>query len=657
MLPAPWTTGRSCSCPTPACSAAPSACCSTAPPGSAGRRCVACPEGPLAAAARGAGLRGRADPRPLAAAARARASARAAGSAGSRSTPRGSPAATGPPRWWPGARAPCSPPRPRRSPARRWLAVHHDLLPERRRGRRRARREPPRRRRRGDLATRSRATCGAARATILHPGVDLAAWPRAAAAPTGPPRALVLGALVPWKRADLALEIAARIPELRLELAGAPLPGDDDGFAAGLRDRAARRDLRRPRDVLRRARRPARRRSPAPHLLLHCADAEPFGMALLEALASGPPGRRARRRRAAGDRRRTAPGGSTRPATRTPARRPCAPLLADAAAPAAARARAERFPVEASAARLRRRRRGGRAVTAVHDRRRPARLRARSWRRCCRRCERHAPERPARRRRHGLARRRARARPRATAPSWSSCPDNPGFGAANNAGVARARHDVTVLLNPDTELVDDSLHELAALARIHPRALHAPRLLEPDGSVQRSAHPLPGHRRRAAARARAPAAAPARAARARRAVPRRARRARSAGRSPRAWPPRPRCCASSARSTPPCTCSPRTWSSACAPAPAASRPSCTRSCACATPAATSSCATASRSRCSPAAAARRSRRTLGPRARALDDAAQLVTFATRIAARAALRPRRRPRARRSSAALRREIGS
>jgi GT2 family glycosyltransferase len=71
-------------------------------------------------------------------------------------------------------------------------------------------------------------------------------------------------------------------------------------------------------------------------------------------------------------------------------------------------------------------------------------------------------------------------------------PDNPGFGAANNAGVARARHDVTVLLNPDTELVDDSVHELAALARIHPHALHAPRLLEPDGSVQRSAHPLPG---------------------------------------------------------------------------------------------------------------------------------------------------------------------
>jgi GT2 family glycosyltransferase len=71
-------------------------------------------------------------------------------------------------------------------------------------------------------------------------------------------------------------------------------------------------------------------------------------------------------------------------------------------------------------------------------------------------------------------------------------PHNPGFGAANNAGLERARHDVTVLLNPDTELLDDSLPRLAAIARAHPRTLHAPRLLEPDGRVQRSAHPLPG---------------------------------------------------------------------------------------------------------------------------------------------------------------------
>ena len=69
--------------------------------------------------------------------------------------------------------------------------------------------------------------------------------------------------------------------------------------------------------------------------------------------------------------------------------------------------------------------------------------------------------------------------------------DNPGFGAATNAGLERVTEDVAVLLNPDTEALDDSLPRLAALARAHD-ALHAPRLLNPDGSVQRSAHPLPG---------------------------------------------------------------------------------------------------------------------------------------------------------------------
>src|SRR4051794_31755579 len=68
---------------------------------------------------------------------------------------------------------------------------------------------------------------------------------------------------------------------------------------------------------------------------------------------------------------------------------------------------------------------------------------------------------------------------------------NPGFGAANNAGVARAVHDVCVLLNPDVELLDDSLASLAALAGER-EALLVPRLLNADGSVQRSAHPLPG---------------------------------------------------------------------------------------------------------------------------------------------------------------------
>jgi N-acetylglucosaminyl-diphospho-decaprenol L-rhamnosyltransferase len=69
---------------------------------------------------------------------------------------------------------------------------------------------------------------------------------------------------------------------------------------------------------------------------------------------------------------------------------------------------------------------------------------------------------------------------------------NPGFGAACNAGLERAGESVSVLLNPDCELLDDSLAQLAARALSGPERLWAPRLLDPDGTVQRSAHPLPG---------------------------------------------------------------------------------------------------------------------------------------------------------------------
>lgn len=72
-----------------------------------------------------------------------------------------------------------------------------------------------------------------------------------------------------------------------------------------------------------------------------------------------------------------------------------------------------------------------------------------------------------------------------------SLPDNPGFGAASNAGLARAASDVTVLLNPDVELLDAGLLRLVAAVRGRD-VLAAPRLLNPDGSPQRSAHPLPG---------------------------------------------------------------------------------------------------------------------------------------------------------------------
>lgn len=81
---------------------------------------------------------------------------------------------------------------------------------------------------------------------------------------------------------------------------------------------------------------------------------------------------------------------------------------------------------------------------------------------------------------------------RATGVEVLELGSNPGFGAANNVGLERARHPVTVLLNPDCELLDGSLTRLAQRAAAGRPALHVPRLLNADGSVQRSAHPLPG---------------------------------------------------------------------------------------------------------------------------------------------------------------------
>ena len=76
-------------------------------------------------------------------------------------------------------------------------------------------------------------------------------------------------------------------------------------------------------------------------------------------------------------------------------------------------------------------------------------------------------------------------------------PDNPGFGAANDAGVAAAGRDVTALLNPDVELLDGGLAQLVDQVR-REDALVFPRLLDPDGSVQDSAHARPGTKREVA---------------------------------------------------------------------------------------------------------------------------------------------------------------
>jgi glycosyltransferase involved in cell wall biosynthesis len=165
-----------------------------------------------------------------------------------------------------------------------WLAVHHDLLSPAiwlavRAATRRA----------NGVAAASQVIASdiGGDVTVLHPGVDLDRFtPRPA--PAGPPRALVVGALVGWKRPELALEIAARMPELQLTFAGTTLPGDDGQLEAALRNRAKAADLA-GRVTFAGAVADVPSALACSHVLLHCSNAEPYGLALVEALAAGRP--------------------------------------------------------------------------------------------------------------------------------------------------------------------------------------------------------------------------------------------------------------------------------------------------------------------------------------------------------------------------------
>jgi glycosyltransferase involved in cell wall biosynthesis len=227
---------------------------------------------------------------------------------------------------------------------RPWLAVHHDLL------------SPPVRaavraagRRADGAVAASHAIARDMGGAVLHPGVDLDAFaPRPL--PDGPPHALVLGALVGWKRPGLALEVAARMPELRLTLAGGALAGDDGKLEAALRARAAAPDLAGRVTIGPVADVPAALADA--HVLLHCADAEPYGLSLVEALAAGRPVVAP----AAGGPLEIVKAGAGRlypPGDADAAARALRAVLADAEAPGAARRRAEAaFDVDVSAARL-----------------------------------------------------------------------------------------------------------------------------------------------------------------------------------------------------------------------------------------------------------------------------------------------------------------
>ena len=70
--------------------------------------------------------------------------------------------------------------------------------------------------------------------------------------------------------------------------------------------------------------------------------------------------------------------------------------------------------------------------------------------------------------------------------------ENRGFGAGNNTGMRAASGDYFLLLNSDAWVVGDAVERLVEFAEAHPEAaVVGPRLLNEDGTLQRSARGFP----------------------------------------------------------------------------------------------------------------------------------------------------------------------
>ncbi|HEX8977692.1 MAG TPA: glycosyltransferase [Solirubrobacteraceae bacterium] len=344
------------------------------------------------------------------------------------------------------------------------------------------------------------------RLRVISPGVDPARFAAVAPAPDRP-AALLLGAVAPWKRPELALEIVARarqvLPGLTLQVVGGAV-AEEEPLVAALARRAAQPDLAGA--VTLRGPQP----DPRPALeqaacLLHCAPAEPFGLVILEALAAGRP---VVVPDAAGPREivdpecaELYPAGDARAGAEALVR-----VLGD---PARARTMgtAGRARVEARFTAARTRQAFREALSGV----RPPATRdpgtgageltlvtvsfnsAAELGRLIASRDAHLP---------GTAMIVVDCASTDASVSVAAAADrvqvialqeNVGFGRACNRGLAEVTTGATALVNPDIELTDASLRELAgeALRPDRPERLLSPLVLNADGTRQETAHPRP----------------------------------------------------------------------------------------------------------------------------------------------------------------------
>jgi GT2 family glycosyltransferase/glycosyltransferase involved in cell wall biosynthesis len=351
-----------------------------------------------------------------------------------------------------------------------------------------------------DSAGRSRA-----RIAVVAPGVEAAEF-ESDVVPARPAEMLVLGALVDWKRPDLAIETLALVRkggiDLRLRFVGSPISADDP-TSGHLQERARILALTGAVEFAGESSDPSADLARAT-CLLHCAPHEPFGLVILEAMAAGRPvvapnagGPAEILDRSSGI---LYPGGDAGAAAAA-----VTELIGDPArAEAMGRAGRQRARTVFSLAGSRKR-----FAAAVKPRVRERRTQVAPARNLTLVTVSHNSEREL----EALLRSVERRLPGVelivvdTASEDSSLQvvrahpwaklvvldENVGFGRACNVGVAEVSAPVTVLLNPDVELLDDSLALLAAelLAPDRPQRILAPLVLQPDGGREDSVHPVP----------------------------------------------------------------------------------------------------------------------------------------------------------------------